>query len=99
MRVPRPNGSCTHDAAVVPIVIVSVVAEADTNVQVDSDGKPEQVKLGADNPPRRAKVMVPVPVCPGEDTVTFNVLGPMVKSSTARDCPVETEAARLESPG
>jgi len=55
MPLGRAKGpSCNHDAAVVPTVTVSLVAEAAVKVQVDSDGKPEQLKLGAwVSPPRR----------------------------------------------
>jgi hypothetical protein len=80
---------------------VSVLAEAARKVQVDWDGKPEQLKLGAwVSPPRRLKVMVPEALCPGVETMMLKVLGLRVKSWTLSDCAgVEAEAARVVSPG
>ena len=79
MRLPRPNGpSIKDDAAVVPIMTVSVVAEAAVKVQVDSEGRPVHAKLGAvANPPSKPKVMVPEPLWPGAVTVMAN-MGSMV---------------------
>ena len=102
MPLRRPNGpSCSHDAGVVPMVTVSLVADAAVKVQVDSDGRPEQLKVGAWlNPPRSPKVMVPEPFCPGAETAMLNVLGLRLKSSTLRACAdVEAEDARVVSPG
>lgn len=69
-----------EDAAVVAIVIVSEVADAAANEQVDSEGSPEQLKVGAASPPSSPRLSVPVPLCPGAETVMLKLLGPMVKS-------------------
>lgn len=82
MRFRGPKGpSINDDAAVVPIVTVSEVAEAAVKVQLDSEGRPEHVNEGAVlKPPSMPTVIVPTPFCPGEGTVMLSVLGPMVKS-------------------
>ena len=69
-----------EDAAVVLIVIVSEVADAAVNVQLDSEGSPAQLKVGVATPPSSPRLIVPEPLCPGAETVMFKVLGPIVKS-------------------
>jgi len=84
----------------VPIVTVSVVAEAAVKVHVDSDGNPEQLKVGGcANPPRRPKVIVPEPLWPGEETLILRLLGLRVKSWMFSAEAAEVEAAKVVSPG
>ena len=89
-----------QDDAVVAIDTVSVVAVVAVKEQVDSEGKPVQLKVGVDvNPPRRPKLIVPVPVCPGDRIVMLRVLGLSVKSWMLRAVPGEFEEASVVSPG
>ena len=82
------------------MVNVSLVALAAVNVQVDSDGKPEQVKLGAWlNPPRSEKLIVPEPLWPGAEIVMLKLVGLSVKSWTLSAVPAEKDDCKVVSPG